>query len=95
MDAEEVEADEWEISPTDITLDEKIGEGAFGTVYGAFIKASVIANSLYAKQKGGAALLVEKTPKIAVKLLKGKLIELLKIIESSVRVLFKNHCFSL
>jgi len=63
-------ADDWEIDPTAITLDEKIGEGAFGTVYSATVDAIVIAKSRYGKQSGGFN--TTKNPKVAVKLLKGK-----------------------
>ena len=66
-------ADDWEITPTSITLDEKIGEGAFGTVYSATVDAIVIAKSRYGKQSGGTTgFNTEKNPKVAVKLLKGK-----------------------
>ena len=64
--------DEWEIFPTDITLDEKIGEGAFGTVFSAFVDIRIIKKSKYAKLQGGSALLGDKSCKVAVKLLKGK-----------------------
>ena len=65
--------DEWEIFPTDITLDEKIGEGAFGTVFSAFVDIKIVRKSKYAKLQGGSALLCEKSCKVAVKLLKGKM----------------------
>lgn len=63
---------EWEIFPTDVTLDEKIGEGAFGTVFSAFVDIRIIKKSKYAKLQGGSALLGDKSCKVAVKLLKGK-----------------------
>ena len=65
--------DEWEIFPTDITLDEKIGEGAFGTVFSAFVDIKIIKKSKYTKLQGGSALLGDKSCKVAVKLLKGKM----------------------
>lgn len=65
--------DEWEIFPTNITLDEKIGEGAFGTVFSALVDIKIIKKSKYAKQQGGSALFGDKSCKVAVKLLKGKM----------------------
>ncbi|XP_066917058.1 uncharacterized protein [Clytia hemisphaerica] len=72
FDAEKgILADDWEIDPKAITLDVKIGEGAFGTVYSATIDAIVIAKSNYGKQAGGVAgFNTENNPKVAVKLLK-------------------------
>jgi len=53
-------------------LDDKIGEGAFGTVFSAYLENSIFAQSRYAKRMGGATLLeLGKSPKVAVKLLKG------------------------
>ncbi|XP_065662137.1 uncharacterized protein LOC100207579 isoform X3 [Hydra vulgaris] len=37
--------DDWEIFPENITLDKKIGEGAFGTVFNAKISAKVLAKT--------------------------------------------------
>lgn len=65
--------DDWEIFPTSITLDEKIGEGAFGTVFSAFVELEIIQKSKYATQQGGNDLLDEKKFKVATKLLKGKI----------------------
>jgi len=63
--------DEWEIFPENITLDEKIGEGAFGTVFSANIEAKILIKSKYSKLQGGAAsLLSDKNGRVAVKLLK-------------------------
>ena len=62
---------EWEIFPTDVTLDEKIGEGAFDTVFSAFVDTRIIGKSKYAKLQGGSALFSHKSFKVAVKLLKG------------------------
>nr|XP_047133477.1 uncharacterized protein LOC100212045 [Hydra vulgaris] len=44
MVCKELSADEWEIFPENITLDKKIGEGAFGTVYIAKIDANLFSN---------------------------------------------------
>ncbi|XP_065662118.1 uncharacterized protein LOC136084861 [Hydra vulgaris] len=45
MVCKELSADEWEIFPEDITLDRKIGEGAFGTVYIAKIDTNIFSNT--------------------------------------------------
>ena len=66
-----VVTDDWEIFPTSITLDEKIGEGAFGTVFSAFVELEIIQKSKYATLQGGGDLFDEKNIKVAVKLLKG------------------------
>ena len=65
--------DEWEIFPTDITLDEKVGEGAFGTVFSAFVDIKIIKKSKYAKLQSGSTFFGDKSCKVAVKLLKGKM----------------------
>ena len=72
-----ITAYEWEIYPSSITLGEKIGEGAFGTVFSATIEAKVFAKSKYAEQQGGAALLNLNNTKVAVKLLKGLICNIL------------------
>ena len=65
-------ADDWEITPTAITLNEKVGEGAFGTVFSASIDSIIIAKSKYGKNMGGiSGFDTEQNSKIAVKLLKG------------------------
>eukprot|EP00111_Clytia_hemisphaerica_P017629 TCONS_00052156-protein len=67
----DVKTDEWEIFPKTITLDEKIGEGAFGTVFSAYLDGATFSQSNYSKRIGGASLLELGTnPKVAVKLLK-------------------------
>ena len=70
---DEIKKDEWEIFPKSITLDEKIGEGAFGTVFSAYLETGTFTQSNYAKRIGGATLLDfgKSSPKVAVKLLKG------------------------
>ncbi|XP_057315127.1 uncharacterized protein LOC130656312 [Hydractinia symbiolongicarpus] len=72
MEQDEVKEmfDEWEIVPTHIMLTEKIGEGAFGTVFSATINADIFVKTNFAKMKGGATLLTQKDPEVAVKLLK-------------------------
>ena len=70
---DEIKKDEWEVFPKSITLDGKIGEGAFGTVFSAYLEGLTFTQSNYAKRIGGATLLdFGKSPKVAVKLLKGK-----------------------
>ncbi|XP_065662116.1 ephrin type-B receptor 5 isoform X5 [Hydra vulgaris] len=71
--AVDLPADEWEIFPENVTLDKKIGEGAFGTVFIAKVSTQVIAKSKYAKQQSGTALFDKKEDSfenVAVKLLK-------------------------
>ena len=65
--------DEWEILPTGITLNEKIGEGAFGAIFSAFVDFKIIEKSKYVKQQGMSAVLGDKNCKVVVKLLKGKI----------------------
>ena len=65
--------DEWEILPTSITLNEKIGEGAFGAIFSAFVGFKNIEKSKYVKLKGKSAALGDKNYKVVVKLLKGKI----------------------
>lgn len=70
---EKIETDEWEIMPSSFKLEDKIGEGAFGTVFSALLDPSLLSQSKYAKKIGGVAYFeFEKNPKVAVKLLKGK-----------------------
>ena len=46
--------DEWEIFPTSITLEDKIGEGAFGTVFSAMIDPKIFdARKKHAKFNNG------------------------------------------
>ena len=39
-------ADEWEISPSDIIVENKLGEGAFGEVYRGSLKGPLINNNV-------------------------------------------------
>ena len=64
-----ISADDWEVYPSYITVDEKIGAGAFGTVYRATIETSILVNSQYVKQCGGVDLMNDNMI-IAVKFLK-------------------------
>ncbi|XP_065677191.1 uncharacterized protein LOC100206932 isoform X2 [Hydra vulgaris] len=68
--------DEWEIFPEDITLDKKIGEGAFGTVFIARLSSSVLLKRKKMKQKSNQSSVIsshdisENTFRVAVKLVK-------------------------
>ena len=81
--------DEWEILPTSITLNEKIGEGAFGAIFSAFVGFKNIETSKYVKLKGKSAALGDKNYKVVVKLLKGK-ISACWIFSNSVIFTFRN-----
>ncbi|XP_065657665.1 uncharacterized protein LOC136082398 isoform X3 [Hydra vulgaris] len=48
MGYEKLPVDKWEISPTCISLDKKIGEGAFGNVFIAKISSNILAKTCYA-----------------------------------------------
>ena len=65
--------DEWEILPSNITCEEKIGEGSFGTVFMASVDASLLTKSKYAKHDG-MPLAGDKKAKVAVKFLKGEIL---------------------
>lgn len=62
-------ADEWELSSSYLTMEEKIGEGAFGNVYCALMKTSELRKTPYATQCNGIKLMGEKA-KVAVKFVK-------------------------
>nr|XP_047129999.1 proto-oncogene tyrosine-protein kinase receptor Ret [Hydra vulgaris] len=69
----QMKSDGWEIYSKSITLDKKIGEGAYGTVYVCKISANILAKTKYACQKSRASLLDHNEDDIinvAVKLLK-------------------------
>jgi len=57
--------DEWEISPSDITVDDKLGEGAFGEVYRGSLKGPLINNKVKPEFRNSLFL------PVAIKLLKG------------------------
>ena len=61
------DSDGWEMSPKLITFEEKIGEGAFGTVYSAIVdeKADLIQKYIEKYNKG------KVDQKYAVKVVKG------------------------
>ncbi|XP_065663229.1 uncharacterized protein LOC136085756 isoform X3 [Hydra vulgaris] len=61
-------ADEWEIFPQDFVIDQKIGEGAFGTVFIAKLSSSVLLNLKNTKNKFHG--ITENISNVAVKLIK-------------------------
>ena len=60
--------DEWEISPSDITVDDKLGEGAFGEVYRGTLKGPLINNKIKPEFRNSLYL------PVAIKLLKGRVV---------------------
>lgn len=62
----------WEISPPFMTLDEKVGEGAFGFVYSGSVHKSVYNKLPYTKLHPNKSLISGKKNKVAAKLVKGK-----------------------
>ena len=63
--------DKWEISPPFMTLDEKVGEGAFGLVYSGSVHKSVYSKLPYTKLHPQKSLISGKKNKVAAKLVKG------------------------
>ena len=59
------EVDEWEISPTEIIMEDSLGEGAFGEVYKAIVKGPLRSTKLRPNLRNGIAV------PVAIKLLKG------------------------
>ena len=66
--------DEWETFPSNIKCEEMIGQGAFGSVFIARMDASVLIQSRYVKQQDGMPLYGDKNAKVAVKCLKGEML---------------------
>ncbi|XP_047141698.1 uncharacterized protein LOC100211524 isoform X3 [Hydra vulgaris] len=67
MDCHELSPDEWEIFPEEFTLDKKIGEGAFGTVFVAKLSSSVLSKRKKMKLNSN---FTENISQVAVKLVK-------------------------
>ena len=57
--------DEWEVPPSCVTIDDKLGEGAFGEVYKGYLKGPLDNNKLKPEYRNSVFIAV------AIKLLKG------------------------
>lgn len=58
-------ADDWEVMPSDIVVDQTLGEGAFGEVYKGFIKGPIVCSRVKPSYRNAVHVTV------AIKLLKG------------------------
>ena len=63
--------DGFEISPTSISLGEKIGDGAFGTVFAGAVDEKEMKILKYWKQRSNGFNLKEKNCEVAIKKIKG------------------------
>ena len=63
----EIKMDKWELLPSEIIMEDTLGEGAFGLVYKAFIARSSLSSKVGQSYKCAA------TVTVAVKILKGNL----------------------
>lgn len=66
-----IKYDGWEINSNDIKIGNRIGSGAFGTVFSATINTGALARLKYAKKIADSVLLSQQNLKVAVKILKG------------------------
>ena len=57
--------DDWEVPPSDIIVDESLGEGAFGEVYKGFLKGPITSSKVKPCYRNGVHV------SVAIKLLKG------------------------
>ncbi len=77
------EVDEWEMSPSEIIMEDSLGEGAFGEVYKAIVKGPLRSPNVRPSLRNGIAV------PVAIKLLKGRydvLIKNLQIVDTYVRI---------
>lgn len=65
-----IKYDGWEINSNDIKIGNRIGSGAFGTVFSATINTGALARLKYAKKIADSVLLSQQNLKVAVKILK-------------------------
>ena len=63
-----VPVDDWEVSPSDIVVDESLGEGAFGEVYKGFLKGPLTCNKVKPSYRNAVHV------GVAIKLLKGRVV---------------------
>ena len=66
-------SDEWELSPSDVTVDKLLGEGAFGEVYSGYLKGPLANNKVKPEFRNALHL------PVAIKLLKGNTLILIII----------------
>ena len=60
-----VSQDDWELSPSDIIVDDSLGEGAFGLVYKGFLKGPITCSKVKPAYRKAVHV------SVAIKLLKG------------------------
>ena len=66
---ETVIGDDWELSASDITVEEMLGEGAFGMVYKGYIKGPLTNSKVKPEFRNNIHI------PVAMKLLKGKVLD--------------------
>ena len=57
--------DDWEVAPSDIVVDDSLGEGAFGEVYKGFLKGPITCSKVKPQYRNAVHV------GVAIKLLKG------------------------
>lgn len=58
--------DDWEITPSSVTIDDLLGEGAFGEVYKGYLKGPLTHSKLKPEYRNAVII------PVAIKLLKGR-----------------------